>query len=875
MKRKVKWAAISVKEQFQACCSYEAVVAHVQDNEKVQERDEDLCESLGSMHLSNVAKATSITGVSLSKAHEPTGVDCLHVTLCKAPILVHGKSMITKIETQECEPTSLQTCNKISALFKEQHAKQQQLPVVLTSPMKLDTKTEQCCALPISQNLQNSKPHILMAPPKIEPRVIKASKDVMHNVERMAKTLKHGAQGIQQLQVKPISKQVLQKGTRPLGINAQAFTPKDFGGKVSLHHQASPPTRLKKHVSGPLPRVVGISPTSRGIDNGATRSPQTHVAKLKHVSGPLPGTHVGVSQGMPHVGSPCNAKQFKTNKQQMANAPLGQLELMAILQSMKKPSKEIALVGEGKRNKKSNDTSNLGVDVGKHTSSGTNVIHVPTCNHLQEQGASQPTCVPPLTMLERRSYQESGASRDQGERMHQVGQDLGGCTSSTMQYQAMPSHAPRFVLASLSPSLHQNKRVISSPMFNHLRKEKNHAAIKIQAAFRGFLVRRTMIQQCLNKKVIDADEEEDHAGAQSVSTCMSRIEVQHDKKMQQQQATTSKEWNGSIRTAQDYQALLHNKQVAAMKRERALEYALLRQHWKTGSRSHKGTLQWSREDHVADKLGWVWSWLDRASHVGAHGLKNHVFNDSPDFQEQHSESVSVKSTVGVCTTDIGSPDFDYQGWKNSQEWPLSLRQQHAIGLLQSIQNVPRKSSPIQHKASISVSPLSIPTNNATPPHIEAASKLAKPPNLCQVCAQDIQPEETFEQHSQLGRQDVSTTSESCMSMESEASENEASKLRVQKILNFLEESTKDDQESVGSCPGMGPSVYKQLTSPFVGLKMRSQGGGRQPTCVLQHKASISNSNKETLIEAQISVALSDDDSVGTTAASVQQPTMRL
>lgn len=796
MKRKVKWAAITMKEQFQACCSYEAVVAHVQDNEEMQERDEDLCEPLGSMHLSNVAKATSITGVSLSKAHEPTGVDCLQVTLCKPPILVHGKSMITKIETQECEPTSLQTCNKISALLKEQQAKQQQLPVVFTSPMKLDTKIEQCCALPISQNLQNSKPHILMAPPKIEPRVIKASKDVMHNVDRMAKTSKHGAQGIQQLQVKPISKQVLQKGTRPLGIHAQAFTPKDFGGRVSLHHQASPPTRLKKHVSGPLPRVVGISPTSRGIDNGATRSPQTHVPKLKHVSGPLPRTHVGVSQGMPHVGSPCNAKQSKTNKQQMANAPLGQLELMAILGSMKKPSKEIALVGEGKRNKKSNDTSNLGVDVGKHTSSGTNVIHVPTCNHLQEQGASQPTCVPPLTMLERRSSQESGASRDQGERMHQVGQDVG-------------------------------------------------------------------------------DEEEDHAGAQSVSTCMSRIEVQHDKKMQQQQATTSKEWNGSIRTAQDYQALLHNKQVAAMKRERALEYALLRQHWKTGSRSHKGTFQWSREDHVADKLGWVWSWLDRATHVGAHGLKNHDFNDSPDFQEQHSESVSVKSTVGVCTTDIGSPDFDYQGWKNSQEWPLSLRQQHAIGLLQSNQNVPRKSSPIQHKASISVSPLSIPTNNATPPHIEAASRLAKPPNLCQVCAQDIQPEETFEQHSQLGRQDVSTTSESCMSMESEASENEASKLRVQKILNFLEESTKDDQESVGSCPGMGPSVYKQLTSPFVGLKMRSQGGGRQPTCVLQHKASISNSNKETLIEAQISVALSDDDSVGTTAASVQQPTLRL
>ncbi|CAK9274174.1 unnamed protein product [Sphagnum jensenii] len=796
MKRKVKWAAITVKEQFQACCSYEAVVAHVQDNEEMQERDEDLCEPLGSMHLSNVAKATSITGVSLSKAHEPTGVDCLQVTLCKAPILVHGKSMITKIEAQECEPTSLQTCNKISALLKEQQAKQQQLPVVFTSPMKLDTKIEQCCALPISQNLQNSKPHILMAPPKIEPRVIKASKDVMHNVDRMVKTSKHGAQGIQQLQVKPISKHVLQKGTRPLGIHAQAFTPKDFGGRVSLHHQASPPTRLKKHVSGPLPRVVGISPTSRGIDNGATRSPQTHVPKLKHVSGPLPRTHVGVSQGMPHVGSPCNAKQFKTNKQQMANAPLGQLELMAILGSMKKPSKEIALVGEGKRNKKSNDTSNLGVDVGKHTSSGTNVIHVPTCNHLQEQGASQPTCVPPLTMLERRSSQESGASRDQGERMHQVGQDVG-------------------------------------------------------------------------------DEEEDHAGAQSVSTCMSRIEVQHDKKMQQQQATTSKEWNGSIRTAQDYQALLHNKQVAAMKRERALEYALLRQHWKTGSRSRKGTLQWSREDHVADKLGWVWSWLDRATHVGAHGLKNHDFNDSPDFQEQHSESVSVKSTVGVCTTDIGSPDFDYQGWKNSQEWPLSLRQQHAIGLLQSNQNVPRKSSPIQHKASISVSPLSIPTNNATPPHIEAASRLAKPPNLCQVCAQDIQPEETFEQHSQLGRQDVSTTSESCMSMESEASENEASKLRVQKILNFLEESTKDDQESVGSCPGMGPSVYKQLTSPFVGLKMRSQGGGRQPTCVLQHKASISNSNKETLIEAQISVALSDDDSVGTTAASVQQPTLRL
>jgi hypothetical protein len=122
-------------------------------------------------------------------------------------------------------------------------------------------------------------------------------------------------------------------------------------------------------------------------------------------------------------------------------------------------------------------------------------------------------------------------------------------------------------------------------------------------------------------------------------------------------------WNASTRTAQDFQALLRDKERAVMKRERALKYARsIRRTFRHGHARQKGE-PWPAADAAAagaaaaartpaDKPGWVWSWLERAARMGANGARdNRIFDNDSDPRNGISDSaLSVQSTIAMCTT---------------------------------------------------------------------------------------------------------------------------------------------------------------------------------------------------------------------------------
>lgn len=238
-------------------------------------------------------------------------------------------------------------------------------------------------------------------------------------------------------------------------------------------------------------------------------------------------------------------------------------------------------------------------------------------------------------------------------------------------------------------------------------KEATAAAVKIQAAYRGHRA-RTLLRHRNGR----SDEEDDgEVSVPSISTQMSRTDPQKQRKTSPApQRVLHKGWNGSIRSAKDHQALLRARQEAAMKRERAMEYALSRQRWRGGSKpSSKG---WITDDRVPDKPGWVRNWLERATRMSnaaanSQSNKQHILDNPPE-----SESLSMKSTVGMCTTDIGSlPEANNLGW------PLSLRQQHAAGLLVTAATPPTPPEPQQQfpcEFSISTGKESADGESATP-----------------------------------------------------------------------------------------------------------------------------------------------------------------
>lgn len=386
-------------------------------------------------------------------------------------------------------------------------------------------------------------------------------------------------------------------------------------------------------------------------------------------------------------------------------------------------------------------------------------------------------------------------------------------------------------------------------------RERVSAAVKIQAAIRGYRARKAYAIELARANNLSGElTDEELEEAPSISTRMSRTNPKVTRTralgVRVGMEQVSKSWNGSLRTAQDCQAILKKKEEAALKRERAMEYAMSRQNWKAGSRSQKAGPAWVLDDTFPDKPSWVWNWLERAARMGAHNSVNRIFDSDFDNNGEPvpvSESVSVKSTVGVCTTEMepGSSDVDVVAVPLTYPWPLSLRQQHAAGLLKKT----------KAPAILRSSP---PGTSGTQPQQRDSPLL----NRAGV---------------QRGRQGhqrdlgVSTPADSCVTIQ----------MSHPRKLDFTEDAdhvtvvkqSNDGGESVGSCAGPLPSLYR-LYSPFAGPKTRSQSG-------LQPRMSKSNSLKVKVnpqgynsVQKQVPTAVSESDSAGTTAASVRRPFWR-
>ncbi|KAG0582383.1 hypothetical protein M758_3G053400 [Ceratodon purpureus] len=439
---------------------------------------------------------------------------------------------------------------------------------------------------------------------------------------------------------------------------------------------------------------------------------------------------------------------------------------------------------------------------------------------------------------------------------------------------------------------------MSSPQIGRMRsneRERFRAAVKIQAAIRGYRARKQYAIDLARANNVSGElTDEEHEEAPSISTRMSRTNPPKRKPTARGSRVgmeqVSKSWNGSLRTAQDCQALLKSKQEAALKRERAMEYAMSRQNWKTGSRSQKSTTpaSWVVDNTFPDKPGWVWNWLERAARMGAHNSPNRIFdndfdNDFDNHEDPVSESLSVKSTVGVCTTELGSAgDMQHLAVPMTYPWPLSLRQQHAAGLLQPKKAPFTRPSPLK-KSETSGAPE---PNHGSELKTNAGKKSRRrhPSEAQEVCR---------------SREDLSTTARSCVTspMSDELSLTKprfgVRKLKFTEDGALAEDAEKvmkegGDGESVGSCVGPLPSQYR-LSSPFAGPRPRtsSQSGLQQQQ--QQLRMSNPNSLRETMKvnpqahgnsqshhkqRHQVSVALSEDDSAGTTAASVRRPFWR-
>jgi len=416
-------------------------------------------------------------------------------------------------------------------------------------------------------------------------------------------------------------------------------------------------------------------------------------------------------------------------------------------------------------------------------------------------------------------------------------------------------------------------------------------------------------------RILSQELEEVH----SITTRMSRTEAQpRVKKLQQQRQPASpavaavaahKVWNASIHTAEDCKLILQRKQEAAMKRERALQYALSHQRWKKSSKFQ--VPQWSPDDAgILDKPRWIWSWLERAARMGAHGSQNCVFDNDSNSRDPQSESLSVKSTVGVCTAEPGScskSKYNLQeqiqvGWSTPDQWPLSLRQQHAAGLLVAHAATPQEDT--QGKLSCL---LKSKCAGAAEPPVSTAILTAG----TRLIREDIihyrncltNKTDTVEEPDLLEKGFSSTSTEdnddddqdqdqSCVSPQSNCVTSRTGHAVARKLKFGASSLQQNLHESVGSCvlgeeAPLKTSVKCRQTSHFAGdERVQFQYGSGLTDCMSNHKmVAFANSADESEIQqvqhghldVQSSCAVLEDGdgSVATTAAFIQRPFWRV
>ncbi|GFQ08274.1 protein iq-domain 1 [Phtheirospermum japonicum] len=158
------------------------------------------------------------------------------------------------------------------------------------------------------------------------------------------------------------------------------------------------------------------------------------------------------------------------------------------------------------------------------------------------------------------------------------------------------------------------------------RTKEEIAAIKIQTAFRGYLARRTLralrglvrLQSLIGGQSVKRQSAATWKCMQTVARVQFEIRARRirmseecsaiqrqkrEKEIVKSSVSNGENWDDSIQSREQIEASIHNRQEAAMRRERALAYSY--SHQQTWRNSSNQTFMDSNNPH------WGWSWLER------------------------------------------------------------------------------------------------------------------------------------------------------------------------------------------------------------------------------------------------------------------------